>query len=473
MSATADSPSLQTVFDRLDAGREAATQRWSELLRIPGVSTDPAYADDVRRSAEWLVAELRELGFSADVRETEGHPVVIAHHPGPGEEAPHLLYYGHYDVQPADPVELWDTAPFEPTVVEGPHGPRMVARGAVDDKGQLRMWLEAFRAWQEVHGNLPARITVLLEGEEEIGSAHLKPVLERYRDELAADICIVSDTTMWDVDTPAITCSLRGLLYTELTCHGPSMDLHSGFYGGVAPNPLTALADVLAHLHDDDHRVTIPGFYDDVRELPAEQRAGWEALGFDERAFLSGIGVEGGSGEIGRSALERLWSRPACDVNGLYGGYTGEGAKTVIPAHGSAKVSFRLVPEQDPERIVEGFRAFLDSHTPPGCRIDLQVHSAAPGIRVPTDSVYLQAARGALEDVFGRPPVLMGCGGSIPVVAWVRDVLGIDTLLMGFGLDDDRMHSPNEKFEFVCFERGMKSHAAFLERIRQCAGSGS
>lgn len=457
---------LDPVLQRIDEELENAIGRWSDLLRIPSVSADPAYADDVRRAADWLASDLRELGFEVEIQETPGHPVVLAHHPGP-EGAPHLLYYGHYDVQPADPVELWDTGPFEPTIVDGPHGRRMVCRGAVDDKGQLMLWLEALRAWKAVHGSLPVAATVVLEGEEEVGSLNLRDFLAANRDRLDADVCVVSDTTMLDVDTPAITYMLRGLLYTEITCRGPEMDLHSGFYGGGIPNPLNALTRILGNLHDDAGRVRIPDFYADVTEPGAEELATWHALDVDESAFLESVGVDAGTGEVDRSLVERLWSRPTGDINGIVGGYTGAGAKTVLPAEASAKVSFRLVPDQDPDRIIAGWRTFLDTHTPPGCRTELTVHSAAPAIRIPTDSRYLQAARAALATVYDRDTALIGCGGSIPVAAWVRDVLGYDTLFMGFGLEDDRMHSPNEKFEVICFERGIRAHAALLAQLAQ------
>jgi len=456
---------LDPVLRRLDADLEDAIGRWSDLLRIPSVSADPAYADDVRRAAQWLVDQLDELGFSTEIVETPGHPVVLAHHAGPGEDAPHLLYYGHYDVQPGDPVELWDTGPFEPTLVDGPHGRRMVCRGAVDDKGQLMMWLEALRAWKAVHGSLPVEATVVLEGEEEVGSVNLRGFLEQQRERLGADVCVVSDTTMLDVDTPAITYMLRGLLYTEITCRGPNMDLHSGFYGGGIPNPLNALTRILGNLHDERGRIRIPGFYDDVVEPGAEELATWQALDVDEAAFLESVGVDAGAGEADRSLMERLWSRPTGDINGLFGGYTGAGAKTVLPAEASAKVSFRLVPDQDPDKIVAGWRKFIDEHTLPGCHCELTVHSAAPAIRIPTESPWLNAARDALKTVYERDAALIGCGGSIPVAAWVRDVLGYDTLFMGFGLEDDRMHSPNEKFEVICFERGMRAHAALLAQL--------
>ena len=464
---------LDPVLRRIDNDMAAAVERWSALLRIPSVSTDPAYADEARRAAEWLRAALEELGFSVAIHATDGHPIVLGHYPGPGNGAPHLLYYGHYDVQPPDPEDEWDAGPFEPTLVDSPYGRKMVARGAVDDKGQLMMWLEAMRAWQAEHGGLPVEATVLLEGEEEIGSRHLRPFLESQRERLAqADACVVSDTTMWDVDTPAITYSLRGLLYTEITCRGPARDLHSGFYGGAVVNPLNALARVLADLHDTDGRIRIPGFYDEVVEPGPGERAAWDNLEVDEAAFLESAGVSAGGGERDRSLLERLWTRPTGDINGLYGGFTGAGAKTVIPTAGTAKVSFRLVPNQDPQVVADGLRRFLDEHTPAGCHCELEIHSAAPAIRIDPESPWLQAARAAMGDIYGRPAVPIGCGGSIPIAAWAREVLGIDTLLMGFSLDDDGMHSPNEKFELTCFERGMKSHAALLARIAAGGRSG-
>lgn len=459
---------LDPVLARIERDLDGSIERWGELLRIPSVSTDPAHEGDMRRAAQWLVDALQEMGFVGTIRETDGHPAVLAHHPGPGGDAPHLLYYGHYDVQPPDPLDEWHSEPFEPTLVDGPHGRRMVARGAVDDKGQLMMWLEALRAWYHEHGNLPVRATVLIEGEEEVGSRNLRPFLEQYRDEMAADVCVVSDTTMWDVDTPAITYMLRGMLYTEITCRGPVRDLHSGFYGGAVTNPINALSRVLAGLQDDNGRILIEGFHDDVVEPGEKELLAWKELDFDEEGFLSTAGVSTpGGGEEDRTLLERIWSRPTCDVNGIFGGYVDEGAKTVIPARASAKVSFRLVPEQDPQRIAKALQRHLEHATPAGCRMELEVHAAASAFRVDPDSPYLRAAQAAMTEVYGRKAVPIGCGGSIPIAAWVKDILGIDTLLMGFSLEDDGMHSPNEKFELVCFERGMKSHAVLLERLRR------
>jgi acetylornithine deacetylase/succinyl-diaminopimelate desuccinylase-like protein len=460
---------LAAVLERIEREREAAVERLGELIAIPSVSTDPAYGGDVRRAAEWLAEQLRELGFEASLRDTPGHPMVVGHADGPAG-APRVLYYGHYDVQPPDPLELWDSPPFELTTVDGPHGPRMVARGIVDDKGQVMTWIEALRAWKAVHGGFPAPVTVLLEGEEETGSPSLPAFLEQHAEELRADVAVVSDTDSWDVRTPAITTMLRGLVYTEITLEGPSRDMHSGMYGGVALNPIGALTRILGDLHDEHGRVAIPGFYDDVVDLEPALRETWAGLGFDERAFLAEIGQDRPIGEPGYSVLERIWARPAADLNGIHGGYTGPGAKTVIPAKASAKLSFRLVADQDPQKVLAGLRAFLDARSPKGARITIQRHAASAAVRVPSESPYLQAAAAALEEVYRRPAVLIGSGGSIPLVGMLQRGLGIDGLLVGFGLKDDRVHAPNEKMERVCFENGMRSHAAILARLAEARG---
>ena len=397
--------------------------------------------------------------------DTPGHPMVVAHFTPPssnGDDGPHILYYGHYDVQPPDPLELWKSKPFEPAIVKGEHGKRIVARGAVDDKGQVMTFIEAFRAWMNVHGTLPVKVTVLLEGEEESGSPSLDPFLKGNKKELAADVCVVSDTGMWNIDTPAITYMLRGLVYIEATLHGPSHDLHSGMYGGTLVNPINGLCEVIAQLHDEDGEIQIPGFYDDVEELSASEKKMWRGLGFKEKEFLAGAGVKKGFGEKGRSTIERMWSRPTCDVNGIFGGYTGKGAKTVIASHATAKISCRLVPAQDPKKIYNGLVKFLKDRTPPDCRWEIQSHGINPAIRVPTESPFLEAAVKGLKKTFSKEPVLIGCGGSIPLVGSVQRILGFDSLLVGFGLEDDRVHSPNEKFELRCFEMGMKSHATML-----------
>lgn len=460
---------LAPVLHEAERGFDASIARLVEFLRIPSISTDPAFKPQTRQAAEWIANELRSIGFTTTVHATPGHPMVVAHHDGP-TEAPHLLYYGHYDVQPPDPVELWDHPPFEPTIVNSPHGKRLVARGAVDDKGQVMLFIEAFRAWKNVHGGFPARVSVLLEGEEESGSPSLDPFLNEHRDELAADVCIVSDTGMWDIDTPAITTMLRGLLYVEITLTGPSHDLHSGMYGGAVLNPINALTRLLGQLHDDDGRVRIPGFYDDVREPDPAVLRDWHSLGFDEAAFLQEAGLTTPTGERGRAALERLWSRPTCDINGIIGGYTGAGAKTVIASKASAKVSCRLVPGQDPKSILAGLERFVNERAPADAKISIQTFGASPAIEVDAASPFLAAAKRGLAHVYEREAVVIGTGGSIPLVGSIQHILGFQSLLVGFGLDDDRVHSPNEKFELTCYRKGILSHAAMLAELARVGG---
>jgi acetylornithine deacetylase/succinyl-diaminopimelate desuccinylase-like protein len=458
-------PDLSPVLRQIDQGFDASVARLQELLRFPSIGVDPRHEADTKACAAWLADQLAGLGMEAGVRPTEGMPMVVAHDRTAPEGSPHLLYYGHYDVQPVDPLELWEHPPFEPVITLGPRGPRVVARGAADDKGQLMTFVEAFRAWKAAHGSLPVRVTVLIEGEEESSGKSLAPFLEANRRELRADVCVISDTGMLDVDKPAITYTLRGMAYVEVTLHGPSRDLHSGMYGGAVVNPLNALCRIVAALHDDQGRVQVPGFYDDVREIAPEEALAWQRIGFDEKAFLQNAGLSVSQGEAGRSVLERVWSRPTCDLNGIWGGYTGAGGKTVIAAKASAKLSCRLVPDQDPAKVMAGLRRFFEERAPPGCRLDLTEMGASRAIRVPTDSPFLTAARAAAAEVFGTPPVLIGCGGSIPVVASMKRLLGLDTLLVGFGLDDDQVHSPNEKFELVCYRRGIETHATMLGRF--------
>jgi len=455
----------QAVLDHIEANLDAARERWFSFLRIPSVSAQPAHDGDCRGAAAWVRDQLASMGFDAAVHATPGHPIVLGHHPGPGGHAPHLLFYGHYDVQPAEPLELWTSPPFDPVLTHGPHGPRVVARGAVDDKGQVMMWLEALRAWHAVHGTLPVRVTALIEGEEETSSENLEPFLMAHRDALRADVAIISDTGMWDIDTPAITTRLRGIAYVELAIQAARRDLHSGLFGGSALNPVNLLTRILGDLTDAQGRIQLPGFYDGVAEVPGALAAEWAGLGFDEAAFLGGIGLSVPGGERGRPGLERLWARPTADVNGIWGGYQGPGSKTVIAAEAGAKISFRLVPGQDPAAIVESFRAFVNARLPADAHAKLEVFGTAPGIEIASDSRFIQAARDVLADEYGRPAVLIGSGGSIPVVESMRRLLGMDSLLMGFGLDDDQVHSPNEKFEWRCFHKGLRAHARLLGKL--------
>ncbi|SFK86989.1 dipeptidase [Falsiroseomonas stagni] len=451
----------------IDADHDAAVGRLVEWLRIPSISAQPDHAADCVRAAEWVRDQLVAIGFTASLRQTPKHPVVVAHHPGPatGAKAPHLLYYGHYDVQPPDPLELWTSPPFEPVIVDGPHGKRVVARGAVDDKGQTLMWIEAMRAWHSIAGGPPCAITAVIEGEEEIGSPNLAPFMAANSAELAADVAIISDTGMWDIDTPALSTRLRGMVFVQLDIKAANRDLHSGMYGGSALNPNNLITKILGDLHDAEGRVQLPGFYDGIPEVSPELRAQWQALGFSEHDFLGAIGLSVPVGEKGRGALERLWARPTADINGIWGGYTGPGSKTVIPSEAHAKITFRLVPGQHHDKVFDAFKQFVHARLPADATASFQGGSASPGIEVPADSGFVTAARVALADEYGKPAAMIGCGGSIPVVSSLKDVLGLDTVLMGFGLEDDQVHSPNEKFDMRCFHQGTRSHARLLARL--------
>jgi acetylornithine deacetylase/succinyl-diaminopimelate desuccinylase-like protein len=457
---------VKAVLAHAAARREDSRTRWFEWLRIPSVSAQPQHAPDCRRAAKWLRGQLAGLGFEADIRDTAGHPVVIAHHPGPTGTGPHLLFYGHYDVQPPEPLDLWTSPPFEPVLTDGPNGPRVVARGAVDDKGQVMTWLEALRFWREAAGGPPCAITVVVEGEEEVGSKHLPDFLEAHADALGdADIVVISDSNMWDIATPSIVTSVRGLVYTQVDLTAANKDLHSGLFGGSALNPINLLTRILGDLKDEGGSILIPGFYDGVQEISDERRVQWDALGFDEAAFLADVGLSVPVGEVGRSALERMWSRPTADVNGIWGGYMGEGAKTVIPSEAHAKVSFRLVAGQSPAKVIAGFRDFILDRLPDDAQVKIQVFMHGEGFEIPSDNPFVHAAQAALAEQFGRPAVLQGGAGSLPVVEQIKQAIGLDCLLVGFGLNDDQVHSPNEKFDVVCFENGIDSHIRMLDAL--------
>ena len=457
--------SLDQVLARIDGDRDSARERLFQIVRIPSISADSAYHDDCRRAADWFAATLNEAGFTAGVRATIGHPMVVGHYGGAGADAPHVLFYGHYDVQPVDPLELWTRDPFDPAVLEVDGEKQITGRGASDDKGQLLTFVEAARAWTAETGGLPINVTMLLEGEEESASPSLVPFLTENADELKADVALVCDTNMWDRVTPAISTMLRGLVYEEVVVHAASHDLHSGYYGSAARNPIHVLAAILADLHDEAGRITIPGFYDGVPEISAEQKAQWAELGFDEKAFFDGIGLSVPAGEAGYSTLEQIWSRPTAEVNGITGGYTGEGAKTVIPALASAKISFRLVGDQDPELIREQFRAFVSERLPADCRAEFRSHGGDRAVSQPEDSAWVQKTRAALSREWGRDAALIGMGGSIPVVTQFKTLLGMDTVLVGFALEDDRIHSPNEKYNLTSFQRGTRSWARILAAL--------
>ena len=457
-----DDPRLAPVLDRIDADLDAAVARLMELMRIPSISTDPAYDAETERAADWLVADLSTLGFDAQKRPTPGHPMVVAQG---GEGGRHLLFYGHYDVQPVDPLELWHRDPFDPELQETPAGKVIRGRGASDDKGQLMTFVEACRAWRAVHGSLPGRLTIFFEGEEESGSPSLVPFLREARDELTAELALICDTGLFDENTPAITTMLRGLLGEEVVITGPDMDLHSGSYGGAAINPIRVLARIIAALHDETGRITVPGFYDGVPELSDELRAQWEALGFDAAAYLGDVGLSVPAGEDGRSVLEMLWARPTCEVNGIAGGYAGDGFKTVLPSQARAKISFRLVGTQDPLKIRESFRAMVRGMLPADCTVEFHDHGAGPASVMSTADPAFEAARNALSAEWPNAAAFIGSGGSIPVAGYFKTELGMDSMLVGFGKDDDLIHSPNEKYDLRSFHKGIRSWARILAAL--------
>ncbi|GLQ11629.1 hypothetical protein GCM10007913_35610 [Devosia yakushimensis] len=456
------SANLDAVLAQVDAGLDGSLERLKALLRIKSISTDPAFAQECQRAADWIVGELNGLGFDAAARPTPGHPVVVAH--GPDVAGPHVLFYAHYDVQPVDPLNLWHTDPFEPVLKDDAQGRKIiVARGASDDKGQMMTFIEACRAWQAVTGSLPVKVSLMLEGEEESGGKNLPPFMEANKAELAAaDIALVCDTDMWDRQTPSITTMLRGLVADEVEITCANKDLHSGMFGNAARNPNQVLAEIIASLRAPDGSVTLPGFYDDVAEISPELKAQWEGLGFDEKAFLGEAGLSLKAGEANRSVLEMLWSRPTCEINGMIGGYTGDGFKTVIPAKASAKISFRLVSGMDPAKIRAAFRRHVEERIPADCSVKFTPHGGSPAITVPADGKYLQQALTALSGEWNKPAVITGSGGSIPVAGDFKKILGLDTLLIGFAHVDDAIHSPNEKYDLESFHRGIRAWVRVL-----------
>lgn len=453
---------LDAVLARIDADLPQSLDRLLELLRIPSISTDPAFKPDCARAADWLVADLQSLGFEASSRPTPGHPMVVAHG-GTGDN--HLLFYGHYDVQPVDPLSLWSRDPFDPEIQDTPKGRVIRARGASDDKGQLMTFLEACRAWKAVHGSLPAKLTIFFEGEEESGSPSLIPFLQDNAAELRADIALICDTGLFEDTAPAIVTMLRGLLGEEMTIHAANKDLHSGMYGGAAQNPIRVLSRILGNMHDAAGRITIPHFYDGVTELPDEIRQQWQGLAFDHAKFLGDVGLSVPSGEQDRTPLEMIWSRPTAEINGIWGGYTGEGFKTVLPAEAHAKVSFRLVGQQDPDALRKHFRAWVEAQLPADCRVEWKDHGNSPAGVMSIENPAFDLARAGLTEEWGRAAAYVGCGGSIPIAGYFKTYLGMDALLLGFGRDDDQIHSPNEKYDLECFHKGIRSWARILAKL--------
>jgi acetylornithine deacetylase/succinyl-diaminopimelate desuccinylase-like protein len=432
-----------------------------DFLRIPSVSARSEHRKDVAYAADWVAASLRASGLSATVHDTAGHPIVVGEWRRAGKNAPTVLIYGHYDVQPAEPLELWTSPPFEPTVREG----KIFARGSVDDKGQLFLHIKAIEAHLAARGTLPVNVVVLAEGEEEVGSTNLERFIEEHADQLRADAVVISDSSMFAPGLPSILSSLRGLAYFQIDVQGPASDLHSGSYGGAVVNPAMALARILASFHDSEGRITIPGFYDAVRAVPTSLTEQVRALPFDEEIFREETGASALGGERGFSTLERIWMRPTCEVNGLLSGYTGEGAKTVLPAKAMAKVSCRLVPDQSPAEIGRQLEAHVRRVAPPGVTVSVtHLHGGRPW-RAELDGPLFDAARRALAAAFGREPVVTGEGGSIPVVGDFERILGAPVLLMGFGLPGENAHAPNEWMSEENFVRGMRAAAVLWDEL--------
>lgn len=457
---------LAATLAHLDADRDAAIARLFDLLKVESISTDPAYKPECRKAAEWLVEDLKSIGFEVTLRDTPGHPMVVAHStPMTGSDGPRFLFYGHYDVQPVDPLNLWTAPPFDPVIAEGSQGPEIRARGAGDDKGQLMTFVEACRAWKATTGTLPANITIFFEGEEESGSPSLIPFLKENVDELKADLAFVCDTGMWNPDTPAISTMLRGGMAEEVIIKGASRDLHSGMYGGPAANPIRVLTRILASLHDDQGRVTLPGFYDGVADVDPTMKAQWDALGFKAEDFLGDVGLSTPAGEADYSALEQIWSRPTLEMCGITGGYTGEGFKTVLPAEARVKIGCRLVGQQDPDKIRDALHAHVKSMLPPDCEVEFIPRGGSKAITMPVDDPRFEVARKALSDEWPNEAVFAGCGGGIPVVGHFQTILGMNSMLIGFGLDDDRIHSPNEKYSLTSFQKGARSWARVLAAL--------
>jgi acetylornithine deacetylase/succinyl-diaminopimelate desuccinylase-like protein len=452
---------IDEVDAYLEAHRGDFEGQLKALLRIPSVSAQPDHNADTRRAAEFVRDDLKAMGVDARLMETKGHPLVYGERrDAPGK--PTLLVYGHYDVQPPEPLEPWLSPPFEPTV----RGGNLYARGATDDKGQMLTHLKAAEAWLKTAGRLPINVKFLIEGEEEVGGAGLEAYVASHKDELACDYAVISDTSQFAPGIPAITYGLKGLAYFEILVQGAKTDLHSGTFGGAVANPCNALATILASLKGPDGRILVPGFYDDVRPLEQWERDEFAKLPFSEPEFQASLGVTALVGEAGYTTLERKWARPTCDVNGVFGGYQGPGPKTVLPCKAGAKFSFRLVPDQDNRKIADLLRAHIHRVCPPGVTYELIEHHGAPPVLVEVKgSPGVEASARAIEAGFGRRPVFMREGGSIPVVGLLKTHLGVDTLLLGWGQTDDNLHGPNEKFSLDDFHRGIKSAAHLLAEL--------
>jgi len=456
--------SISKVLTQIDEDFSNSTDRLFELLRIESISTDSNYDAECEKAADWLVSELSDIGFKASKRATLGHPMVIAHSDGPGSK---IMFYGHYDVQPVDPLDLWDNPPFEPSIEDTKNGKVIRARGAADDKGQLMTFVEACRAWIKVNGKLPVKTSIFFEGEEESGSPSLVPFMEANTEELKSDIALICDTGLFGEETPGIVTMLRGLVKIEVEITGPSRDLHSGMYGGISINPIRVLNKILAGLHDEDGKITLSGFYDGVPELPQNISDQWDNLSFDHLNFLNEVDLTKPAGEADRTPLEMIWSRPTCDVNGIYGGYQGEGFKTVLPSKATAKISFRLVGDQDPKQILKSLKQYIASCLPPDCSVKYIEETPSKATQMSTSNEAFEKARQALSDEWPKEATFVGCGGSIPIAGHFKDILNTDSMLIGFGKDDDKIHSPNEKYDLSSFHKGIRSWARILDKLSE------
>ncbi|OJU49198.1 MAG: hypothetical protein BGO03_01675 [Mesorhizobium sp. 61-13] len=452
---------LDSVLVELERDFKTSIERLCDWLRIPSISADPASAGHCRNAALWILDELRRGGFTCELLETPRNPVVYARFPKPGVKR--ILFYGHYDVQPPDPLELWRTGPFDPVIQTLDDGTEAIcARGAADDKGQVMTFVNACRAWIKSTGTLPFDVTLLIEGEEEIGSQNLGALIEAHQDRLGCDLLFVCDTNMWDRKRPAITRSLRGLLQGEVAVRCSDRDLHSGVFGGVAQNAVQVLCDMLSKVRTRDGAIAIPGFYDPVEEPPSELRAVWMALGVKEAEFLGQVGLSKSIGETDRALVEQMQSRPSFDINGISGGYQGVGGKTIIPSEATAKVSFRLVAGQNPHVIWESFERFLTEQAPVDCVLQFCKQAASTAFAYSGAQDDIEAVATALEATWRQPPVVVGTGVSIPIMSEFKRVLGLDAIMVGFGQEDDRIHSPNEKYDVESFRRGAESWARIL-----------
>jgi acetylornithine deacetylase/succinyl-diaminopimelate desuccinylase-like protein len=459
--------SLDDVLARVDSDLPDAMDRLMELLRIQSISTDPSFKAECDRAADWLVADLSALGVRAEKRPTPGHAMVVGHvGEDLGPDVPHLLFYGHYDVQPVDPLDLWNTPPFEPQLEETPDGQVIRGRGASDDKGQLMTFVEACRAWKAVHGALPCRITFFFEGEEESGSPSLVPFMEAHADELKADIALICDTSMVSRGVPSIASQLRGMLKDEFTITGPRIDLHSGHYGGPGLNPLRELSRIIASFHDDQGRVAVEGFYDGVHEVPEDQLRQWQDCGFDEAEYLNSVGYTQAHGEVGYSTLEQQWARPTLEINGLWGGYQGAGSKTVIPSQAHCKITCRLVGDMDPDALRARIRAHVAAQLSPDAKVDWDTDmEGSPASVMNINRAEFEQARQALSEEWNREAVFCGMGGSIPIAGYFTTILGLDSMLVGYANDDDAIHSPNEKYDVRSFHKGIRSWVRILAAL--------